>query len=213
MSFKGFIFDLDGTLLNSMPVCYIGFRRTLRKFTGREFTDDEIKEMFGPSEEGVFKKILPDMWQDCLAYYLEQYNLAHADYAKPFPGIEEILEHLIRKKIRLAIVSGKGPGTMRISLEHSNLGRFFEIIITGSEQGANKPHDLKQVLKQWDFSPREVAYVGDMPYDVAAANEVGVYSIAAVWANPTALDKVKTKNPCQIFVDVQSFNNWVEDRI
>jgi pyrophosphatase PpaX len=210
MSYKGFIFDLDGTLLNSMPVCYIGFRKTLLRFLGREFSDDEIKGLFGPTEEGVFKKILPDNWQDCLSYYLEQYNLAHLDYAEPFPGIVRALELLTKRNMRLAIVSGKGPGSMEISLKHSNLGGFFEMVITGSEHGANKPNDLRQVLRKWDYAPGEVAYVGDMPYDVSAANEVGIDSIAAVWANTSDIRKIEAMNPTRIFTDVESFIEWIK---
>src|SRR6266540_1983478 len=105
MKIKGVIFDLDGTLLNTLPVCYSGFRSTLLKFLGREYSDAEISTLFGPSEEGVLKRLLPDKWEESLQYYLDAYDQAHLEYAEPFPGIEAALALLTERNIRLAIVS------------------------------------------------------------------------------------------------------------
>ncbi|AFM40035.1 haloacid dehalogenase superfamily enzyme, subfamily IA [Desulfosporosinus acidiphilus SJ4] len=210
MKLKGFIFDLDGTLTNTLPVCYIGFRKVLQKFLGREFTDQEITALLGPSEEGVFKKILPDNWEVCLKSYLDEYDKAHTEYAKPFPGIEEVLELLRQRGIKLAIVSGKGPGSMDISLRHSGLGQYFELVLTGSEQGADKPTHINEVLRIWNYSPLEVAYIGDTAYDIIAAKDVGTFSVGAVWANTAQVQKVMNEKPSVCFTDVDSFNNWIK---
>ncbi len=208
MNLKGIIFDLDGTLLNTLPVCYIGFRKTLFKYLGQEYTDQEIAALFGPSEEGIFKKLLPNSWQNALEYYLNEYELVHQE-SNPFPGIDTALKLLKEKRIRSAIVSGKGPGSMNISLELSGLRDFFEIIIAGSENGASKPSHIKQVLQAWNFTPEGVIYVGDTAYDIMAAKEVGVHSIGAVWAETADTQKVTAANPDIIFADVASFILWI----
>ncbi|WP_088188198.1 HAD-IA family hydrolase [Desulfosporosinus sp. FKA] len=210
MQLKGFIFDLDGTLLNTLPVCYTGFRKVLLKFLGREYSDQEIAALFGPSEEGVFKKVLPDRWEEGLQSYLEEYDQAHAEFAKPFPGIEDALELLLQRGIKLAIVSGKGPGSMSISLRHSGLSRYFELVITGSEQGADKPKHIKEILHAWDFSPLEVAYIGDTAYDIIAAKNVGTFSVGAVWANTAQIQRVIDLKPSICFTNVDSFRQWIE---
>jgi len=107
----------------------------------------------------------------------------------PFPGILEALTLLQTQKIKLALVSGKGPGSMELSLKHSRLKRFFEVIMTGSEDGASKPEHIKRVLDLWHYLPEEVAYVGDISYDVKAAKEVGVLSISALWAETVQVSK------------------------
>lgn len=213
MSLKGIIFDLDGTLLNTIPVCYNGFRKTLLEFTGREYSDQEIAAMFGPSEEGIFKKLFPSSWQDCLQSYLREYDRIHPEYAEPFPGIDEALKLLQERRMRLALVSGKGLGSMEISLRHSGLGRFFEIVITGSEERASKPQHLKEVLKAWGYSPEEVAYVGDTAYDVSSAKEVGMYAIGAVWAKTSQVQKVLEREPDVAFDKVDLFRQWIKESI
>ena len=210
MKLKGLVFDLDGTLLNTLPVCYSGFRKTLLKHLGREYTDSEIAALFGPSEEGIFKKLLPNCWPEALSYYLEEYERAHRESIL-FPGIDQALELLRAKQIHLAIVSGKGRGSMDISLRYSGLQDFFETIIAGSEQGANKPAHLKQVLQLWRYAPEKIAYIGDTAYDVQAAKEVGAYSIGALWAETADIKKVKAMNPGVTFEDVPAFIRWIQD--
>ena len=212
MKLKGFIFDLDGTLLNTLPVCYTGFRKTFQKYIGREYSDNEIASLFGPSEEGILKQLLPDTWPVALRYYLGKYEKAHGE-STSFPGINQALQLLIDKKVRLAIVSGKGPGSMDISLRRSGLKDYFEIVIAGSEHGATKPSHILQVLQEWGYSPETVAYVGDTAYDIQAAKEVGVLSIAALWAATADVSKVKLQEPDDFFEDIPAFTRWIRDNI
>lgn len=210
MKLKGFIFDLDGTLINSLPVVHASFSNTLLKFIGREYSSKELSSLFGPSEEGIFKKLFPDSWEVSLKFYLDEYDRIHAQYAEPFPGVLEALSLLQEHQIRLAIVSGKGPGSMEISLKHSGLKPFFEVIISGSEHRASKPEHIQQVLKRWNYSPEDVAYVGDIAYDVKAAKEVGVLPISAIWAKTAQVQKVLDMNPAFAFYNVESFIEWIK---
>ena len=209
MKLKGFIFDLDGTLINSLPVVRTSLNSTLLKFTGRVYADQELSSLFGPSEEGIFKKLFPDSWREVLEFYLNEYDRLHIQYAKPFPGMVEALTLLQERKMRLALVSGKGQGSMEISLKHSSLKHFFELIITGSELKASKAEHIKQVLALWNFAPEEVVYIGDIAYDVQAAKEVGVLPISALWAETAQVQKVLAMNPAFAFSSVHSFNKWI----
>ncbi len=209
MKRHGFIFDLDGTLLDTIPVCYIAFHKVFQKYLGREYSDKEIAALFGPSEEGIFKKLLPHCWLDALDDYLSEYEKAVRKNA-PFPGIIEALQLLKNKQYHLAIVSGKGPQSMEISLEASGLMDYFEHVITGSEQGARKPDHLRQVLRLWNMIPEEVAYIGDTAYDVQAAKEVGLLSLGALWAPTAEVEKVQKARPFKAFQDVAVLIQWIE---
>ncbi|TGE38469.1 HAD family hydrolase [Desulfosporosinus fructosivorans] len=209
MKLKGFIFDLDGTLINSLPVVRTSLNTTLLKFSGRVYADQELSSLFGPSEEGIFKKLFPDSWNEVLEFYLNEYDRLHLPYAEPFPGVAEALTLLHERGLKLALVSGKGAGSMEISLKHSGLKEFFEVIITGSEHHASKPEHIKQVLELWNFSPDEVVYIGDIAYDVQAAREVGVLPISALWAETVQIQKVLAMKPAYAFYNVESFNEWI----
>ena len=209
MKLKGFIFDLDGTLINSLPVVRASFSSTLLKFTGRVYSDKELSSLFGPSEEGIFKKLFPDSWREALQFYLHEYDRIHLHYATPFPGVVETLILLQKRKMRLALVSGKGAGSMEISLQHSGLQRFFELIITGSEFKASKAEHIKQVLALWNLAPEEVVYIGDIAYDVQAAKEVGVLPISALWAETAQVQKVLAMKPAFAFDTVEALNQWI----
>lgn len=213
MKLKGFIFDLDGTLINSLPVVRASLNTTLLKFSGRVYTSQELTSLFGPTEEGIFKTLFPDSWREVLEFYLTEYDRIHLPYAKPFSGIIEALALLHERKIKLALVSGKGPGSMEISLNHSGLKQFFEVIITGSEQRASKPEHIRQVLALWDFPPEEVVYIGDIAYDVQAAREVGVLPISALWAETVQVQKVLAMNPAYSFDNVESFIQWIREMV
>lgn len=213
MKLKGLIFDLDGTLLDTLPVCYIGFRVALKRFLNRDYTDGEIDQLFGPSEEGIFKKLVPEKWEDCLKTYLKAYDKVHPDYAEPFPGIEQALDSLQKRKVKLAIVSGKGPRSMELSLKHSGLAKYFEVVETGSEQGPVKPSRIKRVLGIWDSSPSEVAYIGDTPHDIEDSDEVGTISLAAAWSGTARAKGVSDIEAAATFGDVFEFIRWIEKEV
>jgi pyrophosphatase PpaX len=212
MKLKGFIFDLDGTLLNTIPVCYVAFRKTFQKYLGRHYSDQEIASLFGPTEEGIFKKILPHCWQDALADYLTEYEKEQKG-STPFPGIVDILTLLKSNHLRLAIVSGKGLASMNISLNETGLSPFFETVITGSETGAEKPFHIRQVLKAWKIAPEEAAYIGDTVYDVKAAKEVGLLPIGALWARTAEIKEITAAHPFVYFTETAAFSDWIQNTI
>lgn len=211
MKLKGFIFDLDGTLVNTLPVCYTAFHKVFQKYLDRDYSDAEIAALFGPSEEGIFQKLLPHCWQEALNDYLVDYEKAGRK-TMPFPGITAALQLLKDKQFPLAIVSGKGPGSMEISLHVSGLREYFDPVITGSEQSARKPDHLRQVLGLWKMEPQEVAYIGDTSYDIAAAKEVGILSLGALWAPTVEVEKVKNARPFKVFEDVTALIQWIEEQ-
>src|SRR5262249_40149596 len=74
MGLEAVMFDQDGTLVDTLPVCYVAFRRALERAGAAPMTDGEIHAMFGPSEEGMFQRVLPDDWQRALPAYFEEYE-------------------------------------------------------------------------------------------------------------------------------------------
>ena len=139
------IFDMDGTLGNTLPVVVQALQETFSRYGGREYSRPEIEAMFGPSEEGVIQTRVPaDDYPAALQLYLDRYAELHDLATEPFPGVLHLLEVLQARGIRRAIVTGKGPGTARISMEHMGLDRLIERLMTGSPAGAEKPAAMRR---------------------------------------------------------------------
>ena len=213
MKLDGVIFDLDGTLGDTLPVCFAAFRRALEGFSGRHYTDEEIAALFGPSEEGMIRRLVPDRWQACLEVYLAAYEEESARRARLFPGIETALRLFERRGVALAIVTGKGARSAAISLQHLGLAEFFDVVETGSPDGSVKPLAIQRVLGKWSAAPDRVAYVGDVPTDMEAAKEAGVIPLAAGWAATSDADSLRALSPLEMFRDVPDFIAWIEKNV
>lgn len=210
---RGAIFDLDGTLGDTLPVCYRAFASVLGRRLARRFEDREIHAMFGPSEEGILSQLCPDDAEGALQEYLREYRLAHVGCTSPFPGVRGVLEFLRGQGVELAIVTGKGRGSARISLETFRLGGFFPLVEAGSPAGGVKPASMRRVLDHWGFRPAEVVGVGDSPSDVRSAKEVGIASVAAAWAPGASAEQLAACKPARLFREVGALRAWLEETV
>src|ERR1700687_4874106 len=109
MHIKGLLFDFDGTLANTLPVCIKTFQYTFQEYTGRSFTEQEVTTHFGINEEGILQRVLGEQWRPALDRYMEIYADLHVECQKPFARVEMILQRLKDRGIALGLVTGKGP--------------------------------------------------------------------------------------------------------
>ena len=165
---------------------------------------------FGPSEDGIMQRLVPDRWQECLAAYLERYEREHAQCTAPFPGLEAVFALLQHRGARLAIVTGKGAVSAAISLRYLGVARYFDVVETGSPEGGIKPASIGRVLAHWAARPDEVAYVGDATADVDAARAAGVIALAAAWAATARAEELAARGPLATFPTVADFHAWIE---
>lgn len=208
------LFDLDGTLADTLPLCIRAFRESVQPLINRTISDEEIIATFGPSEEGTIKALAPDHYEKGVADYLHFYKTLHGICPRPFAGIKELLKTLQERSIRIGMVTGKGRYSTAISLEQFGLSSFFEIIETGVIHGPRKPEGIEMILHQWTAIPKEeVVYVGDGPSDIEACRKVGIAVIAAAWAGTAEPEKLKELQPDELFYTVSDFAGWIKERI
>lgn len=206
MPITALIFDMDGTLGDTLPSILIALRETFARFAGRIYTDDEILAMFGPSEEGIIRRrVPPDLYEPALQYYLDRYADLHAD--QPFPGIRELMSHLKERGFRMAVATGKGPKTAIISMRAYGLDDFIDRLETGSAHGAVKPELIRSIVNGWGLPVDQVAYVGDAQSDMTDARSVGVLPLGAAWSRSSSITAADT--PYR-FTTVQALRRWLE---
>lgn len=207
MHIKGFIFDLDGTLGDTLPVIVPALQETFRRYGGRDYSVDEISDMFGPSEEGVImRRVPPADFSAALDCYVDLYAARHEMEIGLFDGVIELFDLLRERGIRRGLVTGKGPRTTEITLRLTGLAPLIESIETGSPEGAVKPAAIRRMLAEWGIRPDEAVYVGDTPYDMDAAREVGVLPAAAAWAGSAT---VTAQHAEHAFTSVAQMIAWV----
>ncbi|WP_298084080.1 HAD hydrolase-like protein [uncultured Akkermansia sp.] len=196
---KTAIFDFDGTLADTIPLCREAFRRAIRKLDGRILTDEEIERQFGPDDLGVIRKLIPgkpELHERGRELFIHYYRELHADLAPaPFPGAAELLRTLRNFGIRLAMVTGKRLESAEISLQFFHLSEFFPILETGSPERGVKPDRIKRALARLNSVASEAIYIGDAPTDVDACRSVPIRILAAGWAAEADINGLREKKP------------------
>jgi pyrophosphatase PpaX len=210
---KGVIFDFDGTLADTFPLIFLAFRTALLKFTGRSYSDEEIARYFGPSEDGILQRIVPDHWQPAMEIYLVEYKRHHSQYARLFPGIRDLLDQLKDKQSKLGIITGKSEASLMISLEALGLKNYFHALAAGSPERSNKDTNLRRVINQWGLQPAELAYAGDAGSDIVFAREAGVVPVGVYWSETAHAAELQAENPAGLFRSVLEFQRWILPQI
>jgi pyrophosphatase PpaX len=185
MKLKGILFDFDGTLADTLPICFYAFRQVFREFDNRELTEKEIASMFGPSETGIIEDNLlnKESIQKAIERYYYYYDKEHANLVKQNEEITCLLHFLKSINIKLGIVTGKARRSLEISLDKLNMNGLFDVIITGDDVERPKP-DSEGVLKAisiLNLDPSEAIFVGDSNADIQAGKNANVITIGVHW--------------------------------
>ena len=205
----GAIFDLDGTLADTLPACYAAFRVACQQLDGPPYTNPQIRELFGPSEEGMLQRAMPDRWEKGLEVLLDEYRRQLPLCTGLFPAIASTLSRLRQRRIPLALVTGKGPHTTAMSLAHFGLAETFDAVEVGSPTGVVKAAAIARVVAAWGVPPGRVIYVGDAVADMHAAHEAGVLAVAAAWAPSAIAAELTAARPHALFEDAAAFEAWL----
>jgi HAD superfamily hydrolase (TIGR01549 family) len=211
---KAVIFDLDGTLGNTLPLCVSAFRKSIEALINKTLSDEEIIATFGPSEEGTIMALVPEHYDKGISSYLAFYEQLHFMCPVPFKGIEDLLIALKNKSVRIAMVTGKGRHSTDISLEQFGIAQYFEAIETGIASGPRKAEGIQNILDQFeDILKDEVIYVGDAPSDITASKKAGVAVVAAAWAETAEPENLIKLLPDILFNNINDFSDWLMSRI
>lgn len=208
LKLKGVCFDVDGTLTNTTPLVLFAFRVTTEKFLGRMCSDEEIKNLFGPSEEGIIRKLVPNRYEECIRFYHRIYEQYHSQYNTIYQGVEDVLDVLRQKQKLIGIVTGKGPVSTSITLSQTDLAHFFDLIECGSPNGSRKYEAITSICRKWAVNPHEIAYVGDTASDLKAAIDAGAIPLGAAWdegSDAVELDKLAYA----VFPTVGMMKEWI----
>lgn len=178
------IFDVDGTLIDSVPFIVETFQHAFLKTLGRIEDEDLIKSGIGMPLETVFNHQYPEQSSELMAAYLD-YNLKNLrNGIGVFLGVPQMLAALKARRIPLAIVTSKRMIALRPSLEDFDLHGYFDLIITKEDTKLHKPNPepLFAAMERLNLSkPGRVLYVGDSIHDLECAVRAGCQPVMVEW--------------------------------
>jgi pyrophosphatase PpaX len=177
------LFDLDGTVIDSGAIILASMRHATREVLGTEHTDEELmRAVGGPGLEAQLAAFAPDRVEELVRVYRAHNEPLH-DELEACLGMEDVLVRLHEEGRRLGVVTAKRRSTVELAFASVPLSHLFETVVGGDETKRHKPdpEPLLLAAERMGADPDRTAYVGDSPFDVAAAKAAGMYSIAVTW--------------------------------
>ncbi len=186
---KAVLFDMDGTLGDTLPLCVEAYRQCVAELTGRTPGQEEVVSYFGLSDRGVLAGLLgmqPDDPALPIERFVAVYERLHPELApSPFPRAVEMLRAVKAAGLRVGLISGKEHYTAMPTVSYYGMEGLFEWYGLGLPTHNCKAERLQQVMQLWGLEPHELIYVGDAPSDISLCHSVGVRIINAAWARTT----------------------------
>jgi phosphoglycolate phosphatase/pyrophosphatase PpaX len=204
------LLDFDGTLADSLPLCMLAHRTALLKHTGRRYPDSAIEAYYGLNEEGIYQRMVPDVWKACAATYLEEYEKNHHLVPGPFPGVPELLARLRARGVRLGLITGKGWETAVISLRRMGLWDLLDEVRAGSARGNVKAEQIGELIRIFGVSPERAPYLGDVESDIRSARQAGVPALAAAWSPAASAAALSAEKPDALFRSFAELERWLD---
>ena len=187
MAYDAYIFDLDGTLLNTLPDLARLTNMVLEERNWPQRTVEEVLSFVGHGGRYLLSRAIPagtpdELLDEVFARWRELYPTYGHAMTKPYEGIPEVLDALKERGAKLAVLSNKFDAAVgQVIAEH--FPGVFDIARGECDEIPRKPDPagLRMVMRQLGVAPERVAYVGDSVTDVRTALNAGVFCVTVTW--------------------------------
>ncbi len=197
--FKAYVFDLDGTLINSISAISTCFNSTLKSINFNSIEEDLFNYFVGDGPKVLVDRAFDYLRErDNLQYsseeleiikdkfllaYLYSYNKMEDNYSEVYTGIKESLDHLKANGKKLVVCTNK-PIQAAKNVVFLNFGENYFDYIVGLEEENNKkpnPFMMNKVMRYLNVTNDQIAYFGDTSTDMLTAKNVDIYAVGVLW--------------------------------
>lgn len=189
---KAILFDLDGTLIDTLTDLYTAVNHALVTHGLKKRTMEEIREFVGNGVRHLMtlstdNALNQDQFDIVFRSFSDYYESHAMVYTKPYQGIHPLIKELKTQGLKVGVISNKVQSAVNIVVPHF-FGSAFDLSLGESPLIKRKPSPdmILHALKQLDLSNDEVIFVGDSEVDLQTASAAQVKMIAVTWGFRTA---------------------------
>lgn len=195
---KTYLFDLDGTLLDSIELILTSFHYTSRVHLGTELSDAQWLAGVGTRLRTQLAKVARSEEElDAMLDTYQTYNLEqHDTMAKPYPGVVEVVKTLHRDQAKLALVTSKLSKGANRGVRLLGLDKELSVRVCADDVVRGKPHPepVLKALAALDVPPEGAVFIGDTEHDIESGRRAGVETAAVTWG-PFSREKLEAARP------------------
>jgi phosphoglycolate phosphatase len=189
LKYKAVLFDLDGTLLNTLQDLAEAVNGGLISLGLPPHAVEDFKQFVGEGREEMVRKALPQSARDSATVkqvvdFVNRFYAEHwRDHTLPYPGIPELLDALVKKGVGMAIFSNKPQEFTTQNVEGLLAAWHFERVLGASDSVPKKP-DCSAALRiatEMGLKASDFIYLGDSGIDMQTATRAGMYPVGALW--------------------------------
>ncbi len=179
---KLLIFDLDGTLVDTLQDLTNAVNYSIRQFGYSALTRQTVQRYVGDGMYKLMERAMQDppeqLLKQGIRYFQQYYSRHHLDETKPYGGIREMLAHY--SNFQKAVLTNKPEVYAREIVEHLALSEYFEMIVGAKADISLKPspEGISLILAQLKVLPRDTIMIGDSGNDILAGKAAGVKTCA-----------------------------------
>lgn len=208
--YKLYLFDLDGTLLDSDEMLKVTFHTLYKLYKPDYKIDDKrILTFSGPQIRDTLLQEFPEMDQDLMLSEWRKYSNANYDkYVRLYPGANALLRIMKEKNILFSIITNKHRFATDYTMKFLKLDDLNIFCVCADEAGKLKPNPDGIYMAMNHFgitNKKDVIYIGDSIFDYLTAKNAGVDFGLVSWSPR------KLPNDCKVDVFVDDFNKWAEE--
>ena len=159
------MFDLDGTVVDSVELIIISFQHAIREVLGREISREESIAWVGRPLREQMVMFSPEHADELVSVYREFNHREHDRMLKLYDGILDLLDGLQKAGVKLGLVTSKSRYTTQMAFDLTGIESYFDATVCADESPGNKPSPdpILLCLERLGVEPADAAYVGDSP--------------------------------------------------
>ena len=186
MGVSAVLFDLDGTLVDSVSLILKSFHYSLEQL-GLQAEDEEILNTIGLPLKEACVLFAGEKGEEMFKCYVDYQDAIHDMHVKEYSGAKDLLEYLKEQGCRMGVVTSKRRDMAIRGLAITGLDKFMEVVVAFEDTLTHKPEPepVQKALSALGVAPEEALYVGDSPYDIRCGKNAGVFTAAVTWGVST----------------------------